>query len=136
MLPQAYEQWAQSASGYFKENYGLNGAMALDSARLYVVLWANGLNPRPTSGWRDPSKQAAMRAAWDRGDRAGLRTRPADPAASDHCKTTFLGSPASNAFDMVSSNEQRAAELAKSLGIGCGWYFANRDPGHYYSLRS
>jgi hypothetical protein len=77
-----------------------------------------------------------MRAAWDRGDRSGLRTRPADPSQSDHCKTTFLGSPASGAVDMVSSDEARAAQLAKSLGIGAGYNFANRDPGHYYTLRS
>jgi len=111
MMNPAYEDWAKSATPYFRENYGLNGNMALNAARLYVALWGAGLSPRPTSGFRDPGKQEQMRAAWDRGQRAGLRARPADPKTSKHCQTTWMGGPASQALDMTSTNEVKAAQV-------------------------
>jgi len=44
-----------------------------------------GIEP-PTllSQCRSADQQAAMQAAWDRGDRAGMRSRPANPENSKH----------------------------------------------------
>jgi len=131
MLSPEYENWAKSAASYFREAYGLEGDFALNCARLYVALWGKGLNPRITSGFRDPKKQAAMRAAWDRGDRAGLRVRPADPAGSAHCKTSFLGFPAARAIDMPCNDDRAAAAVASALGLKAGITFSVSDPGHY-----
>lgn len=69
-----------------------------------------------------------MRARWDAGDRAGLRARPA--LVSQHT-AQFIGRPASDAVDIVSTNEALAAQIAKALGINAGFYFATSDPGHY-----
>lgn len=132
MLPEAYENWARAAAPYFGGTYGLASDFALSVSRLYIVFWGAGLNPRVTSGFRDPAKQKAMQARWDAGDRAGLRARPASQSA--HTVTGFLGRPAARAIDMVTSDETLAASLSTRLGVGAGLYFDKSDPGHYYAL--
>lgn len=132
ILPGAYENWAKQAAPVFREQYGLARDFSLGAARLYVALWGYGLNPRITSGYRDPAKQAAMRAAWDRGDRQGLRVKPADPKLSLHCKSGgFLGGPASEAIDMPCSDDRAGAWVASQLGLTAGLGFSTPDPGHY-----
>lgn len=131
MLPAAYEDWARKAAPYFARAYGLEGNFAGRVSRLYIALWAKRLNPRVTSGFRDPAKQKAMQERWDAGDRAGLRARPA--TNSKHSNTTWLGQPAATAIDMPSSDEKAAAEVARQLGLGAGLYFQKSDPGHFYS---
>jgi len=77
-----------------------------------------------------------MRAAWDRGDRQGLRAQPA--LSSDHTLVSkgFLGSsPASRAIDIKTADDHLAARIARALGIGTGLDFKEPDPGHYF-LRS
>lgn len=125
------QKWAEDAAAYFRDTLGLHPTFAGQAALLYLALHFAGLKPRITSGFRDPAKQRAMRAAWDRGDRQGLRVRPADPDGSDHCKTTLTGSPASRGIDMPSDNEELAAQIAKALGLTPGLYFKTPDPGHY-----
>jgi len=131
MLRPEYETWARQAAPYFAEAYGLAGDFAVNISRLYIVLWSKGLNPRVTSGFRDPAKQAALRAQWDAGNRAGLRARPA--ASSLHTATDWLGRPAARAIDIVTTNEKLAADTARDLGVGAGLYFSQPDPGHYYT---
>lgn len=132
MLPPEYENWARSAAPYFRESYGLEGNFALSVARLYVALWGNGLDPVITSGYRDGSRQVELQRLWDRGDRAGLRARPA--TSSLHSVTGFWGGPAARAVDMMSRDDRRAAVIASRLGgIGAGLYFQQSDPGHYYA---
>jgi len=125
------EKWASQAAEYFQSEWGLDPTFAVKAALLYLALHFAGLAPRITSGFRDPEKQRAMRAAWDRGDRVGLRARPADPATSAHCQTSWSGSPASLAIDMPSTNEALAAQIASALGLKAGYYFNPPDPGHY-----
>lgn len=130
VLPAEYEQWARQAAPHFAKAYGLASSFALPAARLYVALWGRGLAPRVTRGWTDPARQAALRARWDAGDRAGLRVRPA--AVSKHTETKFLGSPSSLAIDMPCNDDATAAAIAANLGLGTGWTFKDRDPGHYF----
>lgn len=130
MLSAEFEAWAKSAATYFAKTMGLEGSFALDAARLYIALWGAGLNPRISRGWSDPAHQKALQEAWDRGERAGLRVRPA--SNSQHTLTTFFGSPASKAIDMPSSNDAAAAKIAANLGIGAGATFTTPDPGHYF----
>jgi len=113
--------WPSRAAAYFVSTWGLKPSFAARVAVLYGMLWLAGLNPRITSGFRDPQKQKAMQEAWDRGDRAGLRARPA--SSSTH--TERLG------IDIVSSNEKMAADIAQAIGLRAGYYFTTPDPGHY-----
>lgn len=125
------QAWADEASEYFKDTWGMDSVVAVRAALLYLALHFAGLQPRITSGFRDPVKQRAMRAAWDAGNRAGLRARPADPDKSDHCKTGILGRPAARGIDIVSRDEHLAAKIGQALGWTPGLYFTPADPGHY-----
>jgi len=124
-------KWPSEAAGYFREVWGLDPTFAVRAALLYAALHFAGLRPRITSGFRDPVKQASMRAAWDRGDRAGLVVRPADPKGSFHCREASRGVPASLAIDMPCDNDALAAQIAQVLGLRAGFYFSTPDPGHY-----
>lgn len=132
MIP-AYDDWARSAASYFSQ-FGIHPGFAYDVARLYVYTWAKGLNPRFTSVFRDPSRQAFLRAEYDagRGAQYGLRVRPA--VNSKH-STLVAGKPAALAVDMPTSDDRAAAKIASDLGIGAGLSFQTPDPGHYYSLK-
>lgn len=124
--------WPELARGYFVGSWGLDPTFAVRAGTLYLALWALGKNPRVTSGFRSPTKQAAMRAAWDRGDRAGLRVRPADPRGSYHCRGTDAR-PASQAIDMPCDDDRLGAQVAQALGLRAGLTFSPPDPGHYDS---
>lgn len=133
VLNQEFESWARNAAPAW-EKAGADPAAALQFARLYVYAWGKGLGPRITSIFRDPEKQKKMIADWDRGDRQGLRARPADPSQSKHCKTGWFDSPKSLAMDMPCSsaaNDTECARLASSLGLTAGEYFRVQDTGHY-----
>lgn len=123
--------WPEKAKEYFRETWGLDPIIAFQVGLLYAALHFAGLAPKITSGFRDPKKQRDMRAAWDRGERQGLRVRPADPDTSRHCRTTLGGSPASQAVDMPCSNDALAAQIGKALGLRAGYYFTPSDPGHF-----
>lgn len=122
--------WPREAVPYWVSTWGLDPTFAVKVGLLYLALYFAGLHPRITSGFRDPAKQAALRAAWDRGERQGLRVKPADPKTSFHCRMAS-GRPASLAIDMPSDNEALAAQLAQGLGLRAGYFFAESDPGHY-----
>lgn len=124
------DEWLKNTSEYLETNYGLETAFAGRCALLIAYLYQYNLSPRITSGWRDPAKQEAMRKRWDRGDRSGLRARPA--IDSLHSATGWGGKPAARAIDITSTDERTSANVAKALGIGAGLDFKQPDPGHYY----
>lgn len=132
MLTPEQEKWARDYASAFQSHLGIAAGGAVSFARLYIGLWAAGLAPRITSGFRDPSHQRSLQARWDAGDRAGLRVRPATNSA--HARVSQLGKPASIAVDMPSNDDKRAATIASSLGLGTGMSFSTPDPGHYYLL--
>jgi len=126
--------WPEMASHYFASTYGLDPVFAVRAALLFLALHTAGLKPRVTSGFRDPAKQKAMREAWDRGQRSGLRARPADPKTSAHAQTSWTGSPAAKGIDIVTTNDKMAADIAKAIGLRAGYYFNDPDPGHFDAL--
>ena len=132
MLSAEMEKWAREYASAFQSYLQLAAGGALPIARLYIALWGAGLNPRITSGFRDPAKQRALQARWDAGDRAGLRVRPA--TNSLHSRMSTMGSPASIAVDMPCDDDGRGAAIAQSMGVGAGMSFSTPDPGHYYLL--
>lgn len=104
------KDWLKQAAEYLVSQWGIKVEAAPKFAMLYVYLWSYGLNPRITSGHRSQAKQDAMRAAWDRGDRAGLKYRPAEK--SRHTSGV--------AMDIVTSNPKQAADIARALGMKTG----------------
>jgi len=123
------EAWAK----YLKNTWGLNASFA-DRVALFIN-WLNyyGLNPSIRSGFRDPEKQKAMRALWDRGQRAGLRARP----AVDSLHTVeHWSNPDARAIDITTRDDSTASRIARALGIGTGLDFRDPDPGHYFDLTS
>lgn len=129
IVSKEWRDWANSAKSYFKRAGAASDA-SYDFALLYGLAYAYGLSPRITSIWRDPARQKKLQERWDRGDRAGLRARPA--TNSKHTKTNFWGRPASEAMDMPTNNDKRTAQLARELGMGAGQFFKRVDPGHYF----
>jgi len=128
-LTPAGAKWVQEAGNYFSRGMGLNDGFSRSIAELYFRLHLAGLKPKITSGFRDPVKQQTMLDRWNRGDRVGLRHKPADPANSKHCYTDFDGSPCACAVDITSTDEKKAAAIARDLGLKAGLDF--NDPGHY-----
>jgi len=121
--------WPREAASYFRDTWGIDSDYAQKFALLYVLLFLAGLNPRITSGFRDPSRQLELQRQWDAGNRAGLRTRPA--TSSTHSAVGWLKSPASKGIDIVSTNEKLAGDIARAIGLRAGYYFTAKDPGHY-----
>lgn len=126
----ALQNWADMAAPHF-EKLGASKESARKFALLYVTAHVKGFQPRITSIFRDPAKQKAMQERWDRGDRSGLRARPATD--SQHTKVGFFGGASSKAMDMVTNNENETVKIAREIGLGAGATFAKPDPGHYYA---
>jgi len=120
-----------NTASILRSSYGLASDFADRVAELLAYLDSSGLRPVITSGFRDPSHQKELRARWDRGDRVGLRARPA--LDSLHSQTTWLGTPASKAIDITTTDDVRAAAIARALGIGVGLDFKEPDRGHYFA---
>jgi len=129
MIPAEWDNWAENARGYF-ERMGASPDISKRLALLWGFASGYGLRPSITSIFRDPKKQEEMQARWDRGDRAGLRTRPA--TNSKHSHTTWLGKPAALAMDMPTNNDSFTSQIAEYVGLKSGQNFRKPDPGHYY----
>lgn len=120
-----------NTASILEKSYGLASDFAARVAELLAYLDSGGLRPTITSGFRDPSHQKDLIAKWDRGDHSGLRVRPA--VDSLHSKTSWLGAPASQAVDIATADDYRAASIARALGIGVGLDFHEPDRGHYFN---
>lgn len=78
--------------------------------------------PKITSGLRSAKYQAELRARWDRGDRAGLVTRPA--LYSNHTRAEAFDIERGRALDYF-------AHWAPYLGVRWGGKFATPDGVHF-----
>lgn len=123
------EEWLRRTAEFLRDNHGLAGSFSDRVALFLAYCYQYGLSPSVTSGFRDPKHQEELRRRWDRGDRTGLRVRPA--ATSDHSSTSW-GRPAARAVDITTSNDAKAAQIARALGLGAGLDFKIKDPGHYF----
>lgn len=117
-----YQSWLKQAAEFFRATWGLEATFAGQVALLYAYFMMYGLNPQIQSGRRDAAKQKAMQEAWDRGDRQGLKVRPA--TSSDHTRGT--------AVDITTSDPAMAARIAKAIGVGDGYSFKVSDPVHFF----
>lgn len=125
-----WANWLTQARQILIDQWGLDNDFADTVAILLAYAQSEGLQPRIARGWSDPKHQAELRARWDRGDRQGLRVRPA--ANSKHTVTGFLGAKKAQAIDIPTRNDARMAQIARALGIGAGADFHDSDPGHYF----
>jgi hypothetical protein len=122
--------WISDRYSELKSDWGVDSDLAEKVAVQLAYAMNEGLAPRITRGWSDPKHQDELRKRWDRGDRAGLRVRPAEN--SKHTTTGFLGRKAATAIDIPTNNDARMAQIARALGIGAGADFKDSDPGHYF----
>lgn len=113
------QEWLKQAAQYFIDQWGISKDAAPKFALLYAYLGEYGLNPRPSSGYRSQAKQDELLARWNRGDRAGLKFKPAK--VSKHTSR--------RAMDISTSDEKLAAQIAKALGLRAGYDFG--DPVHF-----
>lgn len=120
-------------AAWLESNWGIASSFSRKVAELYYWLWRQNLNPRITSGYRDSSKQADLRASYDAGNRNGIIVRPA--ADSLHTRTNWYGGASSQAIDIQTSNNSYAGSIAKWLNIGWGGDFRYADPVHFYELK-
>lgn len=126
--------WPKQAASWFEASYGLNPDFALKVAMLYLALWAARLNPRVTSGWRDPSHVRDLQRQWDSGDHTGLKVRPLDPEKSKHSRTNLWGGPDAHAVDIQCSDSQLAGRIGQALGLEAGVFYTHPDPGHFETI--
>jgi hypothetical protein len=124
------DEWLKNVENILVDSYGLARDFAGDASRLLAYLFQYGLNPRITRGWSSPEHQKELQARWDRGDRAGLRVRPA--SSSEHTAESW-GQPAARAIDIVTDNDVTAAQIARALKIGTGMDFKTPDAGHFFA---
>jgi len=122
-------EWARVATPWFK-NQGAASKAAYAFALLFALCWAAGLSPRIARIYSDPERQRELQRRWDRGEREGLRVRPA--TSSKHSLQDWLHRPASIAIDMPTNNDRKAALIAAGIALGTGISFQVPDPGHYY----
>lgn len=98
---------------------------------LYLGYWVKrlgGLTIQINSAYRSPAYQKQLQAQWDRGNRAGLKVRPAD--SSRHTE--------GRAFDVsVQGPEPSKAtwenigRVGETLGLRWGGRFSPPDPVHF-----
>jgi len=124
------EDWIEGTAKWLQNTHGLAESFAPKVARFLAYCYQYKLSPRIIVGFRSPEHQEAMQRAWDRGERTGLRVRPA--TNSKHSVRDDSGRGASHAIDIVTSNDSQAAAIARYLGIGAGQDFTHPDPGHYF----
>lgn len=124
------KEWLEKVQQVLRDEYGLSRFLAERISYLYYWSQMYGISFNVVSGWRDPKRQAALRARWDRGDRAGLKVRPAKTSKHSHTK---LGRPDSYAVDVSSSDLSTLGSWAvQYLGLGWGGDFRTPDPVHFY----
>jgi hypothetical protein len=120
------DAYTKSWVDFLKKEWLLENNFASLAARLVVYCYFYNLRPTITSGYRSRETQAWLVDEWKRGN-PNVHT-PLPPGKSLHNNTTWIGSPASLALDMVTSTPARAGIIARYLGITWG---GPRDPVHF-----
>lgn len=119
--------WVQDAARWLREQWGIGRTAADQFAWLLLYFYYYNLNPRITSGYRSPEKQESLRRRAAAGE-PGIYT----PAKNSLHTRERWGRPASQAIDIATSDELLAAQIARYLGIGAGYFFSRPDPVHFF----
>lgn len=124
-----FQQWQNQAASTLQNQWGLDKSFSLLVALFYAYLVQYGLNPKITSGFRSPAKQAELLQRYEAGDKSIV----VKPAANSKHSVTKWGKPASLAVDISTSNPSMAARIANAVGINSGLYFSSPDPVHFFA---
>ncbi len=96
---------------------------------------APGLGVVVTSGYRSPARQRELRSQWDRGDRAGLTSRPADSSRHTSGRAVDLAFRYQGRTVPVHltprSYFQAAADFMAPAGVRWGGYWRTPSPNHF-----
>jgi hypothetical protein len=125
------DKWINEASAYFSTQWGLDKSFASNVALLYLYFVQYGLSPKITSGFRSPEKQAELQSRYSAGD-PSVVVKPA--TNSKHSTVDWLGNPAAQAVDISTNNPATAAQIARAIGVGAGYFFTTSDPVHFYQV--
>jgi len=120
--------WLQNTAQYLNKTWGLSPVFATRAALLIAYLYQYSLSPRITSGYRSPEYQQQLTARYNAGDKSIV----VKPAENSKHTLTFNNEPASRAIDIVTSNPEVAAQIAKAVNVNAGYYFKTPDPVHFY----
>lgn len=123
------QKWLSQMSSYLRAQWGLDDAFADQAALLYLYFAQYGLSPTITSGYRSAAYQQSLADRYRSGDKSVV-VKPAEN--SKHSTTGFLSQPASQAIDISTNNKPLAAQIARAIGVGAGYFFKTSDPVHFY----
>lgn len=124
-----FSEWIEVAAKVLKTSWGLDKSFSLLVARLYLYFYFYGLDPKITSGFRNPAKQQQLLERWERGDPSIV----AKPATNSKHSITKYGRPAALAVDISTNDHHKAAQVAKMLNVKAGYFFNSPDPVHFYT---
>jgi hypothetical protein len=124
----SWNDWIKSTTELLIDGWGLHSDLAAKSALFLAYLFTYDLNPRITSGFRSPEKQAELQRRYEAGDPSVVYP----PAKNSKHSNMRLGKPAALAIDISTNNPELAARIAVAVGIRAGYYFSTPDPVHFY----
>jgi LAS superfamily LD-carboxypeptidase LdcB len=108
---------------------------AFESIRADVEAGWPTVSIRVTSGYRSPDEQAALRARWDAGQRAGLVVRPAVYSAHSEGRAVDLVFTVAGIAVPVSLTPRQAfswlATEFQRYGVAWGGRFKQSDVNHF-----
>lgn len=122
------ENWLRKTTQILISSWGLDSTFATSAAQLILYLYAYGLQPTVTSGFRSPEHQAELMRRWESGD-ASIIVKPAVSSKHSYMR---LGRPAALAIDISTNNHSTAARIANAIGIKSGYFFKDSDGVHFY----
>ena len=122
--PNSHGAWTS-----FLQRSGLNPATA--ARALYLAWWVKqlgGVELELESAYRSPEYQKQLQQRWDRGDRAGLKVRPATNSLHSEGRAFDVGAVGP---DPSSETWRRIGSVGESLGLSWGGRFQTPDPVHF-----
>jgi len=111
---------------YLEKTWKIDTSFSRLAAELILAINQARISFTITSGYRSPELQQLLVDRYKAGDKTVYT--PAAPGKSLHNHETWLGSGASLAIDISTSNPQAAGAIAKKLGIVWG---GMSDPVHF-----
>lgn len=123
--------WILSWDRWLSETMGLSSELAGKIAILIYAAAVNNISFRFTSGFRSPEKQKRLLDRWNRGDRVGLKAKPA--VNSRHSRVDWLGKPAAQAVDVVFGRPTTVGRWAPLVGLKWGGTFRSPDTVHFFT---
>lgn len=135
MDPQAWYNYVTGLWTMLMREHGLERYFAWKIANLLSWAYYYRIPARVVSGYRDDTKQKALQARWDAGNRVGLVTRPVSNSKHSY---TENGQPAAKAVDIAAADENQLKIMGewatKYLDLEWGGNYRSKDPVHFEEI--